>query len=510
MNRLLRGARWLMGTQWPMYATLVLGSNILGAVAIMTFVVFFLPMPEIKDFTSDVPHLALIGVLYVSFAVLIGISVTLLLFRPVLDWQRNPEAHDPNMVRNLVLRIPSYQAAVAGLVWIIGIVLAIIIATQSSGSLGLVVGVSTTLAGLLVVLLTYLQAERLVRPVAAQAVARRFEDSTLEPPIKYRLIYTWVMTSGIPLVGIALVLVGQRTGMFTDNANDIMPAVIALALTALGTGFTGTVFAMMSVVDPIVELQDAINRVRRGENDVQVDIYDGSELGVLQAGFNEMMRGLRERQRVRDIFGRYVGIEVAQRALEERPELGGEDRKVAVLFIDVIGSTTFAVKHAPEEVVEELNKFFEHVVEVVHRNKGIINKFQGDAALAVFGAPLNVYDANSMALQAARELRQELRGLELQAGIGVAAGHVVAGHIGGADRFEYTVIGDAVNEAARLTELAKDTPGQVLTNSATLRGANEAEQARWTMMKSIELRGRRRMTRLARPIRSTLAERAEQ
>lgn len=499
-----------MGTQWPMYATLVLGSNILGAVAIMTFVVFFLPMPEIKDFTSDVPHLALIGVLYVSFAVLIGISVTLLLFRPVLDWQRNPEAHDPNMVRNLVLRIPIYQAAVAGLVWIIGIVLAIIIATQSSGSLGLVVGVSTTLAGLLVVLLTYLQAERLVRPVAAQAVARRFEDSTLEPPIKYRLIYTWVMTSGIPLVGIALVLVGQRTGMFTDNANDIMPAVIALALTALGTGFTGTVFAMMSVVDPIVELQDAINRVRRGENDVQVDIYDGSELGVLQAGFNEMMRGLRERQRVRDIFGRYVGIEVAQRALEERPELGGEDRKVAVLFIDVIGSTTFAVNHTPEEVVEELNKFFEHVVEVVHRNKGIINKFQGDAALAVFGAPLNVYDANSMALQAARELRQELRGLELQAGIGVAAGHVVAGHIGGADRFEYTVIGDAVNEAARLTELAKDTPGQVLTNSATLRGANEAEQARWTMMKSIELRGRRRMTRLARPIRSTLAERAEQ
>ena len=200
---------------------------------------------------------------------------------------------------------------------------------------------------------------------------------------------------------------------------------------------------------------------------------------------------------------------MAQRALEERPELGGEDRKVAVLFIDVIGSTTFAVNHSPEEVVEELNKFFEHVVEVVHRNKGIINKFQGDAALAVFGAPLNVYDSASVALQAARELRGELRGLELQAGIGVAAGHVVAGHIGGADRFEYTVIGDAVNEAARLTELAKDTPGQVLTNASTLKTANEAEQARWTMMKSIELRGRHRMTQLARPIRATLAERSE-
>ena len=508
MNRLMRGARWLWGTQWPMYAALVLGANIIGAIAIMTFVVFFLPMPEISDFIAHTPHLWTYGTLFVTFAVIIGIAVTLRLFRPVLDWQRNPDDHDPNMVRNLVLRIPLLQAGVAAGVWLLGIILAVVLAGQHSARLAVVVGVSAALAGGLIVLLTYLQAERLVRPVAAEAVARRFEDSTLEPPIKYRLLSTWLMTSGIPLIGIILVHLGQKMGMFTADTADIIPAIIALSITALGTGLIGTMFAMMSVVDPILELQDAINRVRRGENDVQVDIYDGSELGVLQAGFNEMMRGLRERQRVRDIFGRYVGTEVAQRALEERPELGGEDRKVAVLFIDVIGSTTFAVNHTPEEVVEELNKFFEHVVEVVHRNKGIINKFQGDAALAVFGAPLTVYDANSMALQAARELRQELRGLRLQAGIGVAAGHVVAGHIGGADRFEYTVIGDAVNEAARLTELAKDTPGQVLTNSATLRGAHEAEQARWTLMKSIELRGRRRMTQLARPIRPTLAERA--
>ncbi|MDO5031883.1 adenylate/guanylate cyclase domain-containing protein [Corynebacterium sp.] len=509
MNKLVRGIRWLWGTQWPVYAALVLGSNIVGAIAIMTFVVFFLPMPEIDSFIDNAQNLTLIGTCFVIFAILIGVAVTLLLFRPVLDWQRSPDDHDPNMVRNLVLRIPVYQAGVAAAVWALGIVLAVVVCAQESGRLAVVVGVSTTLAGALVVLLTYLQAERLVRPVAAEAVARRFEDSTLEPPIKYRLLSTWMMTSGIPLLGIVLVIMGQRQGMFTANDADIMPAVIALALTAGGTGLMGTYFAMMSVVDPILELQDAINRVRRGDRNVEVDIYDGSELGVLQAGFNEMMRGLRERQRVRDIFGRYVGAEVAQRALEERPELGGEDRKVAVLFIDVIGSTTFAVNHTPEEVVEELNKFFEHVVEVVHRNKGIINKFQGDAALAVFGAPLNVYDATSLALQAARELRQEIRGLELQAGIGVAAGHVVAGHIGGADRFEYTVIGDAVNEAARLTELAKDTPGQVLTNAATLRGANEAEQARWTLMKSIELRGRHRMSQLARPIRSTLAERAE-
>ncbi|AHI18988.1 adenylate cyclase [Corynebacterium casei LMG S-19264] len=505
----MRGFSWLMSTSWPTYAAIVLGTNIVGAIAIMTFVIFFLPMPEIHAFTTDFDNLFVIGAAYVIFAVLVGMAATMLLFRPVWDWQRNPDAHDPNMVRNLVMRIPIYQAAVAALVWLIGIVLAVVTTSASDGKLALVVGVSTTLAGMIVVLITYLQAERMVRPVAASALARRFEDSTLEPPIKSRLYLSWFMSTAVPLLGIILVFLAQRSGLFTGDSDDILPAVIALTLTALGTGAIATAYSTMSVVDPIYELQDAINRVRRGERHVEVDIYDGSELGVLQAGFNEMMRGLHERQRLRDLFGRYVGDEVAQRALDERPELGGEDRKVAVLFIDVIGSTNFAVNNTPERVVEELNNFFEHVVDVVHRNKGIINKFQGDAALAIFGAPLNVYDSTSMALQAARELRHELRNMELQAGIGVAAGHVVAGHIGGHDRFEYTVIGDAVNEAARLTELAKETPGRVLTNASTLKNANETEQARWTFMKSIELRGRRRMTQLARPIRATLADRAE-
>lgn len=505
----MRGFSWLMSTSWPTYAAIVLGTNIVGAIAIMTFVIFFLPMPEIHAFTTDFDNLFVIGAAYVIFAVLVGMAATMLLFRPVWDWQRNPDAHDPNMVRNLVMRIPIYQAAVAALVWLIGIVLAVVTTSASDGKLALVVGVSTTLAGMIVVLITYLQAERMVRPVAASALARRFEDSTLEPPIKSRLYLSWFMSTAVPLLGIILVFLAQRSGLFTGDSDDILPAVIALTLTALGTGAIATAYSTMSVVDPIYELQDAINRVRRGERHVEVDIYDGSELGVLQAGFNEMMRGLHERQRLRDLFGRYVGDEVAQRALDERPELGGEDRKVAVLFIDVIGSTNFAVNNTPERVVEELNNFFEHVVDVVRRNKGIINKFQGDAALAIFGAPLNVYDSTSMALQAARELRHELRNMELQAGIGVAAGHVVAGHIGGHDRFEYTVIGDAVNEAARLTELAKDTPGRVLTNASTLKNANETEQARWTFMKSIELRGRRRMTQLARPIRATLADRAE-
>lgn len=507
MQKMWRAIRWLAGTSWPLYATMVLGLNLLSALGVMAFVRYLLPIPGMYSLTQT-SGIAATGISYLVAAIVFGAITTFFIFRPVLDWQREPENTDRNMVRNLVMRIPFYQACLCVLVWLLGILIVTVVASGTSGDLALVFGVAMSLTGGVVAVLTYLEAERLVRPIAATALARRFEDSTLQPPVSQRMHISWSITSLVPIAGIALILLGYNHGLFGANARELFPAIATLCATAVITGFMGTSLMVMSVVDPIHDLQRAINLVRRGESDVQVDIYDGSEIGVLQAGFNEMMRGLKERQRVRDIFGRYVGTEVARRALEDVPELGGEDREVAVLFVDVIGSTTFAVNHTPEEVVEELNRFFEHVVEVVHRNKGVINKFQGDAALAVFGAPIPLSDATGYALTAARELRQELTGLRLEAGIGVAAGHVVAGHIGGHDRFEYTVIGDAVNTAARLTEYAKDTPGRVLTNAATLARANEAEQTRWTVMKSVELRGRNMMTQLARPVRPTLADRS--
>ena len=506
MERFWRELRWLWGTSWPLYAATVLGTNVISAIGSMLFVRYLIPMPEVLELGLG-GQLGAIGVIYAVVAVVLGGVVTLYLFRPVLEWQRHPDGHDPNMVRHLVMRLPVAQTIIVVAVWGIGIAIVTVAAWRVDIQLASVVLATALLTAFVTAVLTYLQAERLVRPIAASVLARRFEDSTLQPPIKWQLYLTWFTTSAVPMVGVLLLTIAQRYGYFTGTVGELTSAIVALITAGIVTGFVGTALVIMSVADPIKELQGAINRVRRGEQNTQVDIYDGSEIGVLQAGFNEMMRGLRDRQRVRDIFGQYVGAEVAQKALEEVPELGGEERKVAVLFIDVVGSTSFAVDHTPEEVVAALNDFFDVVVEVVHRNKGVINKFQGDAALAVFGAPVSLHDAASHALQAARELQRDLAGLELKAGIGVASGHVVAGHVGGADRFEYTVIGDAVNGAARLTDLAKDTPGMVLTNAATLRAANEVEQQRWTLMKSVELRGRGKMTQLARPVRSTMADR---
>jgi adenylate cyclase len=192
---------------------------------------------------------------------------------------------------------------------------------------------------------------------------------------------------------------------------------------------------------------------------------------------------------------------VARSALERGIELGGEELEAAVLFVDVVGSTTLAAERSPTEVVELLNRFFGVVVDVVESRGGMVNKFEGDAALAVFGAPNPRDDAAACALAAARELRRRLQEEEIgvEAGLGVSAGRVVAGNVGAERRFEYTVIGDPVNEAARLCELAKSRDSRVLASERAVEAAGEDEARHWRLGDEVELRGRTEPTRLAEP-----------
>jgi adenylate cyclase len=258
-------------------------------------------------------------------------------------------------------------------------------------------------------------------------------------------------------------------------------------------------FAARSVADPVDSVRRALAEVEAGNVDVEVPVYDGSEVGMLQAGFNRMVAGLRERDRLADLFGRHVGEDVAREALSRGVELGGEVREVAVLFVDIVGSTTLAATHDPRVVVDVLNRFFAIVVDTVTAHGGWVNKFEGDAALCVFGAPTPHPSAAAGALASARTLGERLdaRVPEVRAAIGVSAGSVVAGNVGAAQRFEYTVIGDAVNEAARLTELAKAAPGRVLASEAILSRVDSAETRRWRLGDPVILRGRTAATRVA-------------
>jgi adenylate cyclase len=138
----------------------------------------------------------------------------------------------------------------------------------------------------------------------------------------------------------------------------------------------------------------------------------------------------------------------------------------------------------------------------VSEHGGLVNKFEGDAALCIFGAPLELDDPAGAALAAARTMATRLRAdvPDLDAGIGVSHGLVVAGNIGSTERLEYTVIGDPVNEAARLTEQAKERPERVVASQRIVDRADSDEGSRWRLLEPLLLRGRVEETVLAVPV----------
>jgi adenylate cyclase len=304
----------------------------------------------------------------------------------------------------------------------------------------------------------------------------------------------------VPLLG---VLVVAAVGIAKPGAHTtyVAAAVLFLGVVATAAGLIATLFAAKAIADPLLAVRLGLERIERGDLDVRVPVDDASEIGRLQAGFNRMADGLRERERIRDLFGRQVGEEVARAALHRGVRLGGEEREVGALFVDLVDSTGLAVAVVPGEVVRVLNRFFQVVVEVVEEGGGLVNKFEGDAALCVFGAPVACEDPAGDALRAARSLAARLaRELpEIDFGIGVSAGVVVAGNVGAEHRFEYTVIGDPINEAARLTELAKRRPERVLASGGALERATATEADAWSLTEAALLRGRYAPTQLAHP-----------
>ncbi|MEV3905825.1 adenylate/guanylate cyclase domain-containing protein [Mycobacterium sp. NPDC050551] len=347
----------------------------------------------------------------------------------------------------------------------------------------------------------YLFTEFALRPVAAQALAAGRPPRRLAHGLVGRTMMVWAVGSGVPVLGILL------SAMITLSMQNLTPtqfavAVMILAVFALVFGWILMWLLAWLTATPVRVVRSALKHVEEGDYDCELVVFDGTELGELQRGFNSMVHGLRERERVRDLFGRHVGREVALAAEQQKIKLGGEERHAAVVFVDIIGSTQLVTARPAVEVVELLNRFFAVIVEEVDRHHGFVNKFEGDAALAVFGVPVALENAEDEALAAARAIARRLcdEVPECQAGIGVAAGEVVAGNVGAKERFEYTVIGEPVNEAARLCELAKDTDARLVASSDAVSNATDDEREHWSLGDTVTLRGHDEPTRLAMPV----------
>jgi adenylate cyclase len=497
--------RWTSGKAVLVRATvsLLVGiviANLIGAVAVFVAAVWVVPEPPLHHTRSVILTDLVVAAAYFALAAPLGIALGFKRLSSLASWL--PSGRAPTAAeQRVVLRGPRTIARATGVLWAGATVLFVCLELTRSTDGALRIGTIIALSGLITSSITYRLSELLLREAAGRALSASPFPQRIAQSVAVRSMMTWVLGTGTPVLGVVLLGLASLFDP-VGSRHDLALAMAVLGGNCLVTGAITTFFATRATADPIKSVRRALASIEQGELDVSVPVYDGTEVGLLQAGFNRMASGLREREELRDLFGRHVGVDVARRALEDGVELGGEQRQVAVLFIDIVGSTRLAAERPPGDVVDLLNRYFAVVVTVVETAGGLVNKFAGDAALAIFGAPVPLDDHCARALRAARTLAERVSAEvpDFDFGIGVTAGLVVAGNVGATSRLEYTVIGDPVNEASRLAEVAKTADGRVVASGDIVDGA-PPEHANWSAIDEIMLRGRVSSTTVFAPVR---------
>jgi adenylate cyclase len=270
--------------------------------------------------------------------------------------------------------------------------------------------------------------------------------------------------------------------------------LVAYALFALGR----------LVLGPIHQVMDAMRQVHRGNLDTRVELSSSDEIGVLADTYNFMVRGLREREQLKDAFSRYVSTKVYERINLGQITLTGEARNATVLFSDIRSFTSISEKMPPADVVRMLNDYFNVMVEIVFKYDGFLNKFIGDALMAVYNVPIEQSTPEMRAVNTALEMIHELDrfnkeqaargGVQLKIGIGINTGPVIAGNIGHMKRLEYTVIGDTVNLAQRVESQTKVTGMPVLISETTYRAV--AAQITAHPLPPVKIKGKQELVQL--------------
>jgi len=432
---------------------------------------------------------------------IVGVAVAgVLCLAPTLRWYVAGDEPTQEQ-RDAAMKIAGRQSAILLVAWGLAGGIWALLNLAGGAQLLLPIGLGVLLGGPAAAGMGMLLVQRTLRPIV-RAATLGCQPRLAVPGVFARLVLLWFLCSALPIGVIAALVVLRWHGWLIQKSASLDVPVLVVSLAALLLGLPTMILTSRSIADPVGEVVDAMAEVEHGRIGTYVGAYERSQIGRLQTGFNRMVAGLAERDRLRDLFGRYVGTDVAHRAIEEGAALSGNVVEAAVLYIDLVGSTQLAESLPPQEVAEVLNDFFRIVVGAVDERQGLINKFAGDAALAVFGAPLRMSEPTGPAVAAlatARALGAKLRQLPVDFGIGVSAGRVFAGNVGAENRYEYTVIGDAVNEAARLADLAKASDSRILCSAAAIDRADDAERGRWSESYSTVLRGRSEATQVSAP-----------
>jgi len=473
-----------------LFLTMILG-NLGGAV--LTFVYFRFLDPAAHE-GGTAPQLA--EVLYFLGA----FSLLLLTGRGVSRrWSRSvirasgplPDDVDSAVLRRRAVMVPVFLAGLSFSGWVMAALVWGVIWPWFAGylawdsSLRQAFGI-IFVTGAMVALFIFLASERLWRerlPILfpggdlAATGARHLR-------VRTRMLVVFLMMSIVPMLVLSVATVvrvrGMR-GMDVDAARSALANLITVQSILVGIGLllalTLAWFVSDSVAKPLGKLLSAMGQVEQGQLDVRCPVVSNDEIGAVTEGFNRMVTGLRERETIREVFGRYVSPQVRDEILAGRASLDGGQCEVTILFADLRGFSTWAETSPAVEVVQGLNAYFTEMDIAIRAHGGLVLQFIGDEIEAVFGAPLPDAQHAAHAVAAAADMQARLEvwnrsrraagQRELHHGIGIHSGTVLAGNIGSSERMSYALVGDAVNVASRIESLNKVLGSTILVSGTT-------------------------------------------
>jgi adenylate cyclase len=485
---------WRFGLAW--LTLVIVFANLLGAVAVVAIGVFVLPRPPLANPARVEVVNLLLACAYVAVAVTAGAAIGRSRARRVASWLA--EERPATLAEALaLLRGPLWTFVLQAALWLAAAALFGALDATYTAALGARVAVLVALTGLVTASCAYLLEERILRPAAARALRAGAPGKLVVPGVATRAVLAWILGTGLPLVGVVAIgglALGRARGVDVQRLGVVM---VVLGGIGLAVGLLAVTLAARATADPIDSVRWALARVQRGELETRVPVYDGTQIGQLQLGFNEMVAGLAERERIRTLFGAYLDPDVAARILQDGVDVRGEEVEVTLMFVDVRDFTAFAERTDAGTVLQAINECFEQLVAHVQAHEGRVDKFIGDGLLAVFGAPRRLPDHADRALAAAVAIARSLHSsFGLRVGIGLNSGTVVAGNVGGAGRLDFTVIGDAVNVAARVEAATRATGDQILLAQRTRELLGGESHPPLRERTGVELKGRREPVRV--------------
>ncbi|HEV2686465.1 MAG TPA: adenylate/guanylate cyclase domain-containing protein, partial [Actinomycetota bacterium] len=335
--------------------------------------------------------------------------------------------------RALVLSYPRHWALLSFVPWSIAAGLFSLMNLSAGANVAAGIAVTIVLGGLTSCSLQYLVVEWIMRPITARALAENPPQRSSGPGVGVRLVMAWLLATGVPVLGIVALGILDLTGS-SFSRTRIVAGMVILGVITLSVGLEATLLVARAVAGPLSSIRKALAKVEDGDFSARVTVDDGSEVGLLETGFNQMASGLAERDLLRNAFGAFVDPSLTERVLREGTDLAGEEVDLSLLFMDIRGFTAYAEHADARRVFARLNDLYRDVVPIVLRHGGHANKFIGDGLLAVFGAPDRLDDHAQRAVAAGQEIVDLVNGRyegELTVGVGINSGRVVVGTIGG-------------------------------------------------------------------------------